>query len=108
MVWCRCSQTVAFLRRLNCSCLLGYPLRGQAIKREFCPCRLTKTQLTIHDRPMALPSLNGMRAFEAAARLGSVKDAAEELHLTPSAVSRHIRALERNLGQDLFERGFAR
>ncbi|RVB28255.1 LysR family transcriptional regulator, partial [Mesorhizobium sp. M7A.F.Ca.CA.001.07.2.1] len=55
---------------------------------------------------MALPSLNGMRAFEAAARLGSVKDAAEELHLTPSAVSRHIRALEQNLGQDLFERGF--
>ncbi|MEO5760087.1 MAG: LysR substrate-binding domain-containing protein [Mesorhizobium sp.] len=55
---------------------------------------------------MALPSLNGMRAFEAAARLGSVKDAAEELHLTPSAVSRHIRALELNLGQELFERGF--
>ncbi|TRC71847.1 LysR family transcriptional regulator [Mesorhizobium sp. WSM4307] len=55
---------------------------------------------------MALPSLNGMRAFEAAARLGSIKDAAEELHLTPSAISRHIRALERNLGQDLFERGF--
>ncbi|OCJ09240.1 LysR family transcriptional regulator [Rhizobium sp. AC44/96] len=55
---------------------------------------------------MALPSLNGMRAFEAAARLGSIKDAAEELHLTPSAVSRHIRTLEKTLGQDLFERGF--
>lgn len=59
-----------------------------------------------HGPPMALPSLNGMRAFEAAARLGSIKDAAEELHLTPSAVSRHIRALEKSLGQDLFERGF--
>lgn len=47
-----------------------------------------------------------MRAFEAAARLGSVKEAAEELHLTPSAVSRHIRSLETNLGQQLFERGF--
>lgn len=55
---------------------------------------------------MALPSLNGMRAFEAAARLGSIKDAAEELHLTPSAVSRHIRALEDCIGQPLFERGF--
>ncbi|QEN86271.1 LysR family transcriptional regulator [Labrys sp. KNU-23] len=55
---------------------------------------------------MALPSLNGMRAFEAAARLGSIKDAAEELHLTPSAVSRHIRTLETTLGQELFERGF--
>ncbi|MEW9307584.1 LysR substrate-binding domain-containing protein [Labrys portucalensis] len=55
---------------------------------------------------MALPSLNGMRAFEAAARLGSIKEAAEELHLTASAVSRHIRTLETTLGQDLFERGF--
>ncbi|WP_119255469.1 LysR family transcriptional regulator [Shinella zoogloeoides] len=55
---------------------------------------------------MVLPSLNGMRAFEAAARLGSIKDAAEELHLTPSAVSRHIRTLEKTLGQELFERGF--
>lgn len=57
-------------------------------------------------RAMALPSLNGMRAFEAAARLGSIKDAAEELHLTPSAVSRHIRTLEKTLGLELFERGF--
>ncbi|MCX8509321.1 MAG: LysR family transcriptional regulator [Rhodobacteraceae bacterium] len=55
---------------------------------------------------MTLPSLNGMRAFEAAARLGSIKDAAAELHLTPSAVSRHIRALEESLGQNLFDRGF--
>lgn len=55
---------------------------------------------------MVLPSLNGMRAFEAAARLGSVKNAAEELRLTPSAVSRHIRSLERSLGQELFDRGF--
>lgn len=60
----------------------------------------------IHHRHMASPSLNGMRAFEAAARLGSIKAAAEELNLTPSAVSRHIRALELNLGQELFERGF--
>lgn len=55
---------------------------------------------------MALPSLNAIRAFEAAARLSSFKDAAEELRLTPSAVSRHIRALERALGVTLFERGF--
>jgi len=55
---------------------------------------------------MALPSLNAIRAFEAAARLLSFKDAAEELHLTPSAVSRHIRSLERALGVELFERGF--
>ncbi len=55
---------------------------------------------------MAMPSLNAIRAFEAAARLFSFKDAAEELKLSPSAVSRHIRSLERSLGVDLFERGF--
>lgn len=55
---------------------------------------------------MALPSLNALRAFEASARLQSFKDAALELKLTPSAVSRHIRALEEGLGLELFERGF--
>jgi len=53
---------------------------------------------------MSLPSLNAIRAFEAAARLGSFKDAAEELRLSASAVSRHIRSLEQSLGVDLFER----
>jgi LysR family glycine cleavage system transcriptional activator len=55
---------------------------------------------------MPLPSLNAIRAFEAAARLLSFKEAAEELRLTPSAVSRHIRSLEEALGVALFERGF--
>ena len=55
---------------------------------------------------MSLPSLNALRAFEAAARLLSFKDAAEELKITPSAVSRHIRSLELTLGIELFERGF--
>ncbi|WP_246677540.1 LysR substrate-binding domain-containing protein [Mesorhizobium sp. B2-3-12] len=55
---------------------------------------------------MKLPSLNAIRAFEAAARLRSFKEAADELRLTPSAVSRHIRLLEQALGIDLFERGF--
>jgi LysR family glycine cleavage system transcriptional activator len=55
---------------------------------------------------MAFPSLNAIRAFEAAARPLSFKDAAEELKLSASAVSRHIRSLERSLGVELFERGF--
>ncbi|MEO5759746.1 MAG: LysR family transcriptional regulator [Mesorhizobium sp.] len=55
---------------------------------------------------MQLPSLNAIRAFEAAARLRSFKEAADELNLTPSAVSRHIRTLEQALGIELFERGF--
>lgn len=50
------------------------------------------------------PPLNALRFFEAAARLGSVVKAAEELHLTHGAVSRQIRLLEESLGVDLFER----
>ncbi len=52
----------------------------------------------------SLPPLNAVRAFEATARTGSVSRAAEELHVTPGAVSRHLRALEDDLGCALFER----
>ena len=52
----------------------------------------------------ALPSLNALRAFEAVARLGSVSRAAAELHVTHGAVSRHIHALEDELGRALFRR----
>ncbi len=50
----------------------------------------------------ALPSLNALRAFEAMARTGRVTLAAEELHVTHSAVSRQVKALERALGARLF------
>lgn len=51
-----------------------------------------------------LPSLNALRAFEATARHLSFSDAAEELHVTQSAVSRHIKGLEEYLGFPLFRR----
>lgn len=51
-----------------------------------------------------LPPLNALRAFEAAGRLGSFKDAALELHVTQGAVSQQIRLLEAWLGAPLFER----
>ncbi|MCP3722495.1 transcriptional regulator GcvA [Paraburkholderia sp. CNPSo 3272] len=51
-----------------------------------------------------LPPLNALRAFEAAGRLGSFKDAATELHVTPGAVSQQMRLLEEWLGASLFER----
>jgi DNA-binding transcriptional LysR family regulator len=51
-----------------------------------------------------LPSLNGLRAFEAAARLGSFVAAGEELNVTQAAVSRLVRLLEDRLGFRLFER----
>lgn len=51
-----------------------------------------------------LPSTSYLRAFEAAARTGSVTAAACELNLTQSAVSRQILALEQQLGVTLFHR----
>jgi LysR family transcriptional regulator, glycine cleavage system transcriptional activator len=51
-----------------------------------------------------LPPLNALRAFEAAARSGSFKAAAAELHVTHGAVSQHVRLLEEWLGAPLFER----
>ncbi len=52
-----------------------------------------------------LPPLSTMRVFEAAARLLSFKETADELLLTPSAVSRSVQALEDWLGTPLFTRG---
>jgi LysR family glycine cleavage system transcriptional activator len=49
--------------------------------------------------------LNALRAFEAAARLGSVRKAAQDLSVTDGAVSRQIKHLEDALGVELFERG---
>jgi LysR family transcriptional regulator, glycine cleavage system transcriptional activator len=53
---------------------------------------------------MLLPSLNGLRAFEAAARLSSFTLAAAELNVTQTAISHQIRRLEEQLGIKLFIR----
>jgi len=51
-----------------------------------------------------LPPLNALRAFEAAARHKSFKNAAKELHVTAGAVSHQVRLLEDHLGVALFRR----
>ncbi|QKE65115.1 LysR family transcriptional regulator [Aquipseudomonas campi] len=51
-----------------------------------------------------LPPLNALRAFEVAARLQSVSQAADELSVTHGAVSRQIRVLEEQLGVALFSK----
>ncbi|MDX5378555.1 MAG: LysR substrate-binding domain-containing protein, partial [Halomonas sp.] len=55
-------------------------------------------------KPRRLPSLSALRAFEAAARHRSAKRAAEELSVTPTAISHQIRQLEESLGVALFVR----
>lgn len=52
----------------------------------------------------SLPPLSALRAFEVAARHGSFKQAAQELSLTPTAISHQVRALEAHLGVRLFDR----
>jgi LysR family transcriptional regulator, glycine cleavage system transcriptional activator len=51
-----------------------------------------------------LPPLNSLKAFEAAARLGSFNQAAVELQVTHGAISRHVQLLEDWLGIELFRR----
>lgn len=55
-----------------------------------------------------LPPLNPLRAFEAAARLGSVSSAARELNVTHGAISHQIRKLEASMQVTLLERGARR
>jgi LysR family glycine cleavage system transcriptional activator len=60
-------------------------------------------QLGKPDKPR-LPPLSTLRVFDAVARLESLKDAADELRLTPSAVSHQLRNLEEHLGVSLLRR----
>ena len=50
------------------------------------------------------PSIEGLRAFEAVARLGSCERAADELAVTASAISKRVATLEDLLGTPLFSR----
>lgn len=54
--------------------------------------------------PLRLPSIDGLRAFESAARLGSFERAADELSITASAVGKRVATVEELLGMPLFTR----
>ena len=56
-------------------------------------------------RHRQIPSYNWLRVFEAAASNQSFARAADQLAMSPAAVSQQIKALETHLGQALFERG---
>lgn len=55
-----------------------------------------------HD--LRFPSIEGLRAFEAAARLGTFERAADELSITASAVSKRVATVEELVGTALFQR----
>jgi len=52
-----------------------------------------------------LPPLTALRVFETVGRAGNVRSAAQELNVTPAAVSHQIRLLEEHVGAELFIRG---
>lgn len=52
----------------------------------------------------SVPSLAGLRAFEAAVRCNSLSDAARELNVTHAAIAQHVRGLETDLGETLLVR----
>ncbi|MFT5005409.1 MAG: DNA-binding transcriptional LysR family regulator, partial [Paracoccaceae bacterium] len=60
--------------------------------------------MSINPPRQRLPPLNALRAFEAAARLGGISKAADELCVTPVAIAQHVKALEDWAGAKLFSR----
>jgi DNA-binding transcriptional LysR family regulator len=58
----------------------------------------------MHGSDVRFPSIDGLRAFECTARLGSFERAADELNITASAVSKRVATLEELLGTALFTR----
>ncbi|MGN6526181.1 MAG: LysR substrate-binding domain-containing protein [Burkholderiaceae bacterium] len=53
---------------------------------------------------LRLPSIDGLRAFEAAARLGTFERAADELAVTASAIGKRVAAIEETIGAPVFVR----
>lgn len=74
---------------------------------ERAPNRLVNPCLKYENVPFMryrLPPLNTFRIFEAVMRRGSIRQAADELCITPQAVSHQLKLLEESLGRPLFER----
>jgi LysR family transcriptional regulator, glycine cleavage system transcriptional activator len=68
------------------------------------PAHLLASSATPYMSKHTLPSLSALQSFEAAARLGSFTKAAAERHLTHSAISRNVQAVEHWCSEPLFER----
>lgn len=78
------------------------PLRSALFHRA--PFLRVPSRSAASSMSLSLPPLNTLRAFEAVARFRSATLAAQELCVTPSAVSHQVRKLERWLGAPLFQR----
>ncbi len=77
------------------------PIANKTDKRDFSIVQLSFTYVNMVNR---LPPLTSLRAFEAAARHMSFAKAADELSVTPAALSFQIKSLEDHLGDKVFKR----
>ncbi|WP_146167379.1 LysR substrate-binding domain-containing protein [Phreatobacter oligotrophus] len=85
----------------------AFPERGTSFKvdnRAIDPTHVWIVPVRVMRQPPHLPNLPSLRAFEAVGRLQSFRAAGQELLITQSAVSHHIRNLETDLGVRLFVR----
>jgi len=84
--------------KMAAGCSMAMPVNDRPLKNR----RAGQAQLRVGEAK--LPSLSSIRAFEAAARLGSFARAAQELDTTAASVSYHVRRLEQQIGIRLFVR----
>lgn len=84
----------------------GHRILCQAVERVSVGLKnyLNPTGCLPDEMTRRLPPLNPLRVFEVVARTGNLTVAAQELHVTQSAVSRQIAVLEKYVGIDLFRR----
>src|SRR5713226_9703102 len=78
--------------------LFGYITEARQIRRHlfgYSNPRVDPKEWGVCMSKFQLPALNSLKFFEAAARHQSIKQACDELHVTHSAVSRHIQRVER-------------
>jgi len=89
---------------------MGFPFHVLMLRRysDLTPAResgiFSRCKLRLHMDWRDIPSLSALRAFEAAARLGSYTQAAGALNVTHAAIAQHVRSLEADFGQPLMQR----
>lgn len=86
---------------------LEFPIEMKSLnmKSRAIPPRSTKLSDDILFESLKLPPLVMVRAFEAAARTGSMRKAADDIGVTHTVISRHVRNLESWAGRKLLETG---
>ena len=95
-------MTAAPARRNALASGSGKPFREATLRAGACPLGVQEPRM--NGWRSRIPRTSTLLAFEAVARLGSMREAAAERRTSLSAISRHVRNLQQSLGVKLFER----